>query len=115
MKSIILTVAVAVLGLVSCTKVAPSDSEMIQGCWNNNELSVIEPTAIGEPAEWLNVVIKGNTWTYEGSEAIEFHIENDVIYFSNGGTNEIEFLSADRLVLSKTMDNGNFQKLVLKR
>ena len=119
MKTIILTVAVAVLGLTSCTKVQPvetlNQTEMIQGEWNNNAIWVSTPTVSNEPAEWLNVTIEGNTWIYENSEPVTFQIQDDVIYFSNGGFNDVDCLTEDVLVLSKTMDNGNFQKLVLNR
>ena len=119
MKITILTVAVAVLGLVSCTKEQTvetvNQTEMIQGEWNNNSIWVTTPTVSNEPVEWLNVTIEGNTWTYEGSESITFQIQDDVIYFSNGGFNDVDCLTEDVLVLSKTMDNGNFQKLVLNR
>ena len=120
MKSIILTVAVAVLGLVSCKKevIAPvvlSQTELIQGDWNNNEIWVSTPTVSNEPVAWLNVTIEGNTWTYEGSESMTFNIQDNVIYFSNGGFNNIDCLTEDVLILSKTLSNGNLQRLILNR
>ena len=119
MKTIILTVAVAVLGLTSCTKENLTETvdqtEMIQGEWNNNAIWVSTPTVSNEPAEWLNVTIEGNTWIYENSEPVTFQIQDDVIYFSNGGTNNVDCLTEDVIVLSKTLSNGNFQKLVLNR
>ena len=119
MKTIILTVAVAVAVLTSCTKEQPAttlnQTEMIQGEWNNNSIWVSTPTVSNEPAEWLNVTIEDNVWTYEGSESMTFYIQDDVIYFSNGGFNDVDCLTEDVLVLSKTLSNGNFQKLVLNR
>ena len=117
MKTIILTVAVAVLGLTSCTKEQPvlNSTEIIQGEWNNNELWVTTPSVSNEPVEWLNVTINGNTWNYEGSDPVTFEIENNVIYFSNGGTNEIKSISADEFELSTTLNNGNVNRVVFNR
>ena len=119
MKTIILTIGLAVLALTSCTKEQTvetvNQTEMIQGEWNNNAIWITTPTVSNEPAEWLNVTIEDNVWTYEGSESMTFYIQDDVIYFSNGGFNDVDCLTEDVLVLSKTLSNGNFQKLVLNR
>ena len=117
MKTIILTVAVAVLGLTSCTKVQPvlNSTEIIQGEWSNNSVWVTTPTESFEPAVWLNVTIEGNTWTYENSEPVTFQIEGNIIYFSNGGENHIEYLTDEILILTNCLSNGNTHKVVFNR
>lgn len=119
MKTIILTIGLAVLALTSCTKVQPvetlNQTEMIQGEWNNNSVWVTTPTESFEPAVWLNVTIEGNTWTYENSEPVTFQIEGNVIYFSNGGENHIEYLTEDVIILTNCLGNGNTHKVVFNR
>ena len=120
MKSIILTVAVAVLGLVSCKKevIAPvvlSQTELIQGDWNNNTISINEPTSIGEPADYPNAIIEGNTWTYAGLEARTFSIVNDVITWAGAGNANVVSISSCQIILTDTLANGNVQVLKMNR
>ena len=119
MKTIILTVAVAVLGLVSCNKeviepVVSTQADLIQGQWNNNTLTVVEPTAISEPYEYANVTVCNDQWIVDGF-AREFSIANDVISWDGAESNDLIALSSLSIVLTDTLENGNVLVLSMNR
>ena len=120
MKITILTVAVAVLSLTSCTKeviepVVLSQTELIQGEWNNNTVSYNSPTAIGEPEDFPNASIVGSTWTYAGLESRTFSIVNDVITWEGAGNANVVSISSCQIIITDTLANGNVQVLEMNR
>lgn len=119
MKAIILTAAIAVLGLVSCKKeviepVVLTQTELIQGQWNNNTITLVEPTAISEPEAWPSVTVCNDQWIVDGV-AREFSIANDVISWDGAESNDLIALTSLSIVLTDTLANGNVLVLLMNR
>ena len=127
MKTIILTIAaVSVLGLISCEKeviepvivtvVEPiSDIALIQGNWSNNTFSINDSTSIGEPLDYPNANIEGNTWSFTGFPSREFNIVDDVITWEGAGSSNVISLTSCQIILTDTLDNGNVQVIEMNR